>query len=167
MKNQNPLLTFDSGGRVYACDLLWVREILRRPPVRFVEGAPPVVRGLIHLRGQILTALDLEARLGRPLTDVPPTERCIVFKTASELERLASPPDDAKQAGLDVLGILVDSIGEIVPSGTEVLPPPPGTLSGMDPACTSGVIPLRDTLATVLKIGAVLSPESLSQAPDL
>jgi purine-binding chemotaxis protein CheW len=159
----NPILTFESGGRVFGCDLLWIREILRRPPVRSVECAPKLVRGLIHLRGQILTALDLEARLG--IADgTPPTERCIVFKTAAELASLASPPSDAGQAGPDMLGILVDSIGEIIPPGTDILPPPPGTLSGIDPACTSGVVALRDALAIVLKIGSVLAPESPSRA---
>ena len=58
------LLTFRTQGRWYACDLLWVREILRQPSLTPVDQAPPIVRGLIHLRGQILTALDLDLRLG-------------------------------------------------------------------------------------------------------
>ena len=156
MTNQNPLLTFESGGRAFCCDLLWVREILRCPPVRVVDCSPKVVRGLIHLRGQILTAFDLDARLGLASGTLP-TERCIVFKTAAELATLPIPPEDASQAGLDMAGILVDTIGEIIPSGTEILPAPPETLSGIDPTCTSGVVALRDSLAVVLKIGSFLT----------
>ena len=166
MTNQNPLLAFESGGRVFCCDLLWVREILRCPPVRVVNCSPKVVRGLVHLRGQILTAFDLDARLGLPPGTLP-TERCIVFKTAAELATLPIPPDDASLVGSDMVGILVDAIGEIIPSGTELLPAPPEALSGIDPACTCGVIAQRDTLAIVLKIGSFLSAgtmEPTSQA---
>ena len=167
MTNQNPLLTFELGGQVFGCDLLWIREILRCPRVRAVDCAPKVVRGLVHLRGQILTALDLEVRLGMVPARTPPVERCIVFKTAAELAPLATPPADACQAGPDMAGILVDTIGEIIPAGTEILPAPPDALSGIDPACTSGVVALRDSLAIVLKIGAILSAgttEATSQA---
>ena len=156
MTNQNPLLTFESSGRVFCCDLLWVREILRCPPVRVVDCSPKVVRGLIHLRGQILTAFDLNERLGLASGTVP-TERCIVFKTGTELAALPNPPDDASLAGLDMAGILVDTIGEIIPAGTEILPAVPESLSGIDPLCTSGVVALSNSLVIVLKIGAFLS----------
>ena len=166
MTNQNPLLTFESGGRAFCCDLLWVREILRCPPVRVVDCSPKVVRGLIHLRGQILTAFDLDARLGL-VPGTLPTERCIVFKTAAELATLPIPPEDARKAGPDMAGILVNTIGEIIPVGTEILPTPPESLSGIDPACTSGVVALHDSLAILLKIGSILTAgttETASQA---
>jgi len=157
MKSSTPMLVFESRGRRYACDLLWIREVLRQPPVHIVDSAPAVVRGLVHLRGQILTALDLEARIGRSSQGDAPSARCIVFKTATELSRLPVPPTDVHLAEEDLLGILVDGIGDIMPVGTDILPPPPESLSGLDPACTSGVIPLRDDLVTVLNIGPVLA----------
>jgi chemotaxis signal transduction protein len=58
------LLGFSSCGRQYACDLLWVKEVLRSPIVTPVRLAASYVRGVVHLRGQILTALDLVSSIG-------------------------------------------------------------------------------------------------------
>lgn len=46
-------------------DALGVQEVLRSPGLTPVPLAPPAIRGLINLRGQIVTAVDLGARLGR------------------------------------------------------------------------------------------------------
>lgn len=150
------LLTFRTQGRWYACDLLWTREILRRPELTPVDGAPPSVRGLIHLRGQILTALDLDRRLGHEPAASPASERCIVFKTSPELARLAAPPADAELAGTDLVGVLVDQIGDILDRPDSLLPPPPEALSGLRQTCIAGVLPRPEGLVTLLHMGAVL-----------
>ncbi|MEI8293458.1 MAG: chemotaxis protein CheW [bacterium] len=150
-------LGFSSCGRQYACDLLWVKEVLRCPSVTPVNLAANYVRGVVHLRGQILTALDLEARLGHECTDSRPTGRCIVFKTTNDLVRLPHPPADFELADSDPIGLLVDAIGDILPPGTIVLPAPPETLSGLDTRFIAGVISSADHLTTVLQIGNFVS----------
>lgn len=150
-------LTFLVHGRWYACDLLWVREILRQPRITPVDRAPPAVRGLVHLRGQILTALDLENRLGSATSGACTGHRCIVFKTAAELARLAVQPDDASHAGPDLLGVIIDEIGDILHETETLLPPPPETLSGLDHACIAGVLPRPEGLVIKLNVGALLS----------
>ena len=162
MSDPTQLLTFNAHGRWYACDLLWVREILRLPAITPVDRAPPTVRGLIHLRGQILTALDLDARLGLPAHGAPPSSRCVVFKSTVELARLAVQPAQAERAGQDLLGILVDEVGDILLLPEAVLPPPPELMSGLDHACVAGVIPRPEGLVTLLHIGALLSPPDLA-----
>jgi purine-binding chemotaxis protein CheW len=156
------LLTFRTQGRLYACDLLWVHEILRQPGVTEVNCAPPEVLGLIHLRGQILTALDLDRRLGHPPAAKPPSARCIVFKTAGELARLAAPPADADRAGNDLVGILVDSIGDILTTNQDLLPPPNDSLSKLDTACFAGVLARPEGLVALLNVGHLLSPSALA-----
>jgi purine-binding chemotaxis protein CheW len=158
------LLTFKSQGRHYACDLLWVHEILRRPALTPVRRAPPEVRGLVHLRGQILTALDLDQRLGYPPPERPADARCIVFKTAAELSRLAHPPADADQAGQDLVGILVDAIGDILADSGTLLPPPAETLTRLDSLCIQGVITRPEGLVALLNVGRLLTPSSLLTA---
>ena len=157
MSAPTQLLTFKTSGRWYACDLLWVREILRHPALTPVDRAPPTVRGLIHLRGQILTALDLDCRLGLHPQTEPASSRCVVFKSSVELARLALPPTESELVGQDLLGIIVDEIGDILTRPDAVLPPPPEMLSGMDPSCVAGVIPRTEGLVTLLNIGALLS----------
>jgi purine-binding chemotaxis protein CheW len=151
------LLGFESQGRRYACDLLWVKEVLRSPLVTPVCLAPAYVRGVIHLRGQILTALDLETRLGHTAVEPLPSNRCIVFKTAVDLVRLSNPPEDSAAADSDTMGILVDAIGDILPPGSPVLPAPPEALSGLDSRFIEGVISDSGQLVTVLRIGALIS----------
>ncbi len=63
-QRESQLLGFSSRGRDYACDLLWVKEVLRSPTVSPVNLVPSYVRGVVHLRGQILTALDLGGEVG-------------------------------------------------------------------------------------------------------
>ena len=164
MSQPTQLLTFRTQGRWYACDLLWVREILRQPSITPVDQAPPIVRGLIHLRGQILTALDLDLRLGCAGGAEKPSACCIVFKTSVELGRLAQQPESAEQAGQDLLGILVDEIGDILSQQERVLPPPPESLSGLDPACIAGVIPRPAGLVSLLHVHALLRPSTATAA---
>lgn len=150
-------LGFSSCGRNYACDLLWVKEVLRSPSVTPVNLAANYVRGAVHLRGQILTAFDLEARLGHPDLNNKPTSRCIVFKTTNDLLRLPNPPEGYELADADPTGLLVDSIGDILPPGTVVLPPPPEALSGLDSRFVTGVISSGEKLTTVLHVGNIVS----------
>jgi hypothetical protein len=50
-------------GTVYGCDIGSVREIVPIRHATRLPGAPPYVRGLINLRGAIVTVIDLAARL--------------------------------------------------------------------------------------------------------
>jgi purine-binding chemotaxis protein CheW len=159
------VLTFLTQGRWYACDLLWVREILRNPKITPVDKAHPAVRGLVHLRGQILTALDLDRRIGHGAAARPPVKRCIVFKTATDLGRLAVQPPDAEAAGADLLGIVVDEIGDIISGSAQVLPPPPETLSGLAHECIAGVLTRPEGLTTLLNIGTLLTVTSPAATP--
>jgi purine-binding chemotaxis protein CheW len=58
-----PTLLFRVGDVVYGCDIGDAQEILPLRPASRLPGAPPYVRGLINVRGTIVTLLDLAARL--------------------------------------------------------------------------------------------------------
>ena len=67
-----PTLLFRVGGSVYGCDITEAREIIPLRPMTRLPGAPAFVRGLLNIRGTIVTVLDLGVRLdaGRaPITD--------------------------------------------------------------------------------------------------
>ena len=60
------LCTFRLDDLSFGVPVEQVQEVLRCQPMTRVPLAPAVVRGLINLRGQIVTAFDLHRRLGLP-----------------------------------------------------------------------------------------------------
>ena len=63
------LVVFSLGAEEYGLPITAVQEIIRYQEMTRVPLAPPVVRGLINLRGQIVTAIDLRRRL--EMKDLP------------------------------------------------------------------------------------------------
>src|SRR5207248_7146076 len=64
MTTERRYCTFIVGGGYYGVDVTRVQEIVRRQELTRVPLAPPEISGLINLRGQIVTAIDLRRKLG-------------------------------------------------------------------------------------------------------
>src|SRR5271155_5955089 len=97
MADAHQYCTFYVDGHYFGLDVLKVQEIIRYQEMTRVPLAPPVVRGLINLRGQIVTALDLRRRL--ELSDRPPGQ---------------FPLNVVVQADAGAGSQLVDDIGAVV-----------------------------------------------------
>jgi purine-binding chemotaxis protein CheW len=133
MADAKQLCTFTVGGRSFGIDVARVQEVIRFQPMTRVPLAPPVVRGLINLRGQIVTAVDLRRRLGledRPAGVLPMN---VVVRT-----------DDT------MVSLLVDEIGDVIEAPDEGMERPPDTLEGPARELVRGVLKLRDRLLLVL-----------------
>ena len=63
------LSTFHVGRYLFGVDVALVQEIVRLQTITPVPLSPPEIAGLINLRGEVLTAIDLRARLGLPRSD--------------------------------------------------------------------------------------------------
>jgi len=110
------LTIFAVGDLLCALENLRVREISGLRPVTPVYHAPPHVRGVVNLRGQIMTVIDLGVRFG---IGPVPTDR----KT-----RILVVP-----AGDEDVGLIVDSVEDVMNADPSDLEPPPsnlGTVSG-------------------------------------
>src|ERR1700746_2142964 len=97
MSKSHLLCTFILDGLYFGVDVLKVQEIIRYQEMTRVPLAPPVVRGLINLRGQIVTAIDLRRRL--ELTDRPADQLPI---------NVVVHTDDG------AVSLLVDEIGDVL-----------------------------------------------------
>jgi len=62
--NQQQLVVFKLGGEDFGVDIMQVREIIRKGDITAVPNAPEFVTGVINLRGQITTIIDLRRKLG-------------------------------------------------------------------------------------------------------
>ncbi|MFZ5928004.1 MAG: chemotaxis protein CheW [Acidobacteriota bacterium] len=135
------LLVFRAGGESYALSMECVREVERVSRVTPVPGAPPFVRGLVNLRGEILPLLDLAALFGRK--GETPAPRLIVAQASS-----ADP----------VVALMVEELNGLAPfHETEVEPPP-------QPGPVRGSLEHRDRRVWWIDPVAVFGSEALEKA---
>lgn len=87
---------FSAGGETFALSLTVVREILKPPPITEVPRSRPDVLGIVSVRGQITTVVDLRRRLNFAPRDVTPQTRILLVEGADE-----------------VLGLLVDEVTQV------------------------------------------------------
>lgn len=129
MTGVNQLCTFYLDDLYFGVDVQKVQEVIRYQEMTRIPLAPPVVRGLINLRGQIVTAIDMRRRL--ELSDFPE-------------ERL--PMNVVIRTDSGPLSLLVDEIGDVLEVNEEEFEQPPETLRGMVREMIRGTYKLRNRL---------------------
>ena len=125
--------TFFIADLFFGVDVLHVQEVLRFQPMTPVPQAPDVIEGLINLRGQIVTAIDMRRRLQMPRLGGDRTPMNIVVKT----------PDGA-------VSLLVDEIGDVLDMDAANYERPPDNLDPTARELISGVYKMKDRLLLVL-----------------
>ena len=148
MTDETRFCTFFLDGLFFGIEVERVQEVFRYQQMTRVPRAANVVEGLINLRGQIVTALDLRRRLElrpRPEGDLPMN---IVLHS-----------DDLS------VSLLVDDIGDVVEVTSEAFEAPPETLSGVARELILGAYKLDDRLLLILDTDkAATTPASGSAA---
>jgi len=117
----------------FGVEVLKVQEVIRYQEMTKVPLAPPIVRGLINLRGQIVTAIDLRRRLGLP-------DRAAGMRPTNVVVRT----DDG------LVSLLVDEIGDVQEIQKEAFEQPPETLDAAARAFIRGAYKLEGRLLLVL-----------------
>lgn len=136
--------TFELDSLCFGIEVVEVQEVLRYQTMTRVPLAPGMVRGLINLRGQIVTAVDLRHRLGLPPLAQDRLPMNIVVRT-----------EDGP------ISFLVDEIGEVVEVADEAFESPPGNLTGFAREATRGVYKLEQRLLLVLDTKRILQADEL------
>ncbi|WP_390888667.1 chemotaxis protein CheW [Frigoriglobus tundricola] len=134
------LCTFTLAGHHFGVPVGRVQEVIRHQEMTAVPLAPPLVRGLINLRGQIVTALDLRQPLDLP--PAPPGAR---------------PTNVVVRAGADLYSLLVDEIGDVIEVGADAFEPPPDTLTGRCRDLIRGAFKLDARLLLLLDTDRLLA----------
>jgi purine-binding chemotaxis protein CheW len=129
------LATFRLDDQVYGVDVAGVQEVLRSQARTRVPLAPPAIAGLINLRGQVLTAIELREQLGlAPRADgVEPM--VVVIRVSGE-----------------PVALLVDSIGAVIDVEDGQFEDPPDTLTGTARDFILGAYKLDDHLLLSLDV---------------
>jgi purine-binding chemotaxis protein CheW len=121
-------------GNFFGVEVGQVQEVLRYQEMTRVPLAPPVVCGLINLRGQIVIALDLRRRLGLEEAPTGALPTNVVIRTAD-----------------GPVSLLVDDIGEVLAPDEAAFEPVPETLKGMARELIRGAYKLPERLLLVLE----------------
>ena len=133
MDNNEKFSTFYLDGLWFGIKVEEIQEVLRYQDITPVPLAPPAILGLINLRGQIITAIDLRRRLG-----------------LSELAVSRQSINIVVRGGEDTASLLVDTLGEVVEVGQETLETPPDTIDAASRSLIRGVHKLKDGLMHIV-----------------
>ena len=133
------LATFSVQGRTLGVDVARVREVTRARELTPVPLAGPAIAGLMNLRGEIVTAIDLRVRLGLPPVD------------ADEV-----PGMHVVLSGAEPVSLLVDDVGDVVEVDEEAFEPPPIAVGGPAGELILGAHPREDVLLLELDLDRAL-----------
>ena len=139
MAQQQQFCTFFLDGLRFGVDVQKVQEVVPYQEMTRVPLAPPTVRGLLNLRGQIVTGIDLRRRLELP-------ERAAGALPMNVVLRGEDSP----------VSFLVDEIGEVIEVAADAWERPPETLQGRVRELIQGVYPLQDELLLILDTARTL-----------
>ncbi len=153
--------TFYLKDNMFAVNVLLVQEINRNPEVTDVDPSPDFVVGLMNLRGQIVTVLDLGVRFGLDRIVLSKKSRCVVLKTDNEIEKKRSEGLISEKTSVDMVGLLVDGIGEMVTLESEDMEPPPANIHGVDSKYIKGIIKLDKNVVPAINTTEILEIEEM------
>ena len=148
--------TFLLSGQLFGIDILVIREINRQLEITPVPHAFDYIRGLLNLRGQIVTILDLNCRLGLEQAIVSDKSHNIILKTEQELQNLDLNREYMDLTSTDKVGLLVDDIREVVIVSEDSIEPPPANIGKIDGQFLTGVIKQNNALIAVLSVEKLL-----------
>ena len=146
MADQRQLCTFFLDDRFFGIEVGKVQEVIRYQPITPVPLAPSVVRGLINLRGQIVTAIDLRRLL----------------QVGDRLDQRL-PINIVIQTWQSTFSLLVDRIGDVLEVNEACFEHPPDTLDGIARELIRGAYKLQGRLLLVLNVEKLFSLEILNR----
>lgn len=137
--NNLELATFYVGDALYGLEILRIQEINRLMDFTMVPQAPEYVTGIMNLRGQIVTVIDLSKKLGLAGTELRDENRNIIVNDQGEY-----------------IGLLVDRISDVVRSDIDKIEPPPSNMGGVQGKYLQGVYKTEKKLIGILNVEELL-----------
>jgi purine-binding chemotaxis protein CheW len=146
MSDTRQLCTFTLDNLLYGVEVVNVQEVIRYQDMTKVPLASSMVRGLINLRGQIVTAIDMRARLGLPALGGDHQPMNVVLRTAD-----------------GVVSLLVDEIGDVLELDGRSFEQAPETMAGVFRDVVVGVYKLETRLLLLLNVERIIALGSVEQ----
>jgi purine-binding chemotaxis protein CheW len=137
------LLTFYAGEALCGMDILKIQEINKILAMTPIPGAPGYVRGILNLRGKIVTVIDLCKKIGLPPIEIRREDnRNIIVNSGNEY-----------------VGLLVEGICDIVQADLGEVQPIPPNIGGVQRKYFEGALNTDNCLIGILNAEEVLKVE--------
>ena len=145
------LVIFQLGGEEFGVEIMQVQEIIRMPEITRIPQSPEYVEGVINLRGKIIVVINLDTRFDLNSKELDDDSRIIIV-----------------EVGENVVGMVVDSVSEVLRLSTSSVEAAPEIISSKIKAdYLKGVGKLDDRLLILLDLERVLSEEEMSQVASV
>ena len=140
------LVTFRLKDETYGINVMQVQEVLRVTEIAPVPGAPDYVLGIVNLRGNVVTVIDTRTRFGLPTTERDDASRIVIIESEEQ-----------------VVGMLVDSVAEVVELRQSEIDAAPNTGNEESSRYIQGVASRDDDLLIVVDLNKLLSEQEWSE----
>jgi purine-binding chemotaxis protein CheW len=137
-------LTFTLGAEHYGLDIMQVKEIRGYETVTKIANAPPFIKGVLNLRGDIVPIVDL--RLKFDVGEATYNEFTIVIML---------------HIGERIVGIVVDAVSDVINIGSDEVKPPPQFGVAFDSQYLHGLVAVNDHMVILLNIEKLISSQEL------
>ena len=147
-EREGKYLTFTLAEEEYGIGILKIKEIIGMMPITTVPQTPEFVKGVINLRGKVIPVIDLRLRFG--IGEIDYTERtCIIVV------------EIAGQAGTVLIGIVVDSVSEVLNVKGDDIEDTPTFGTKLDTEYILGMAKMEGGVKILLDIDRVLNTEEV------
>ena len=140
------LVVFCIGKEFYGISIESVHEIIKVPDITAMPDAPGFFEGVINLRGKIIPVIDLRKRLRLRKAEKNRSSRILITENQGRL-----------------VGLLVDSVSEVLKLNPESIEEPPQMISAIGIEYITGVAKVAGRLVTLMDIEKVLSAEDMNK----
>jgi purine-binding chemotaxis protein CheW len=142
-------LSFKLEEEEFALDISKVREVLDFTKITKVPQTPDFMKGVINLRGSVVPVVDLNMKFGKMTTNKTVNTRIIIGEISIEGDNT-------------VLGVLADSVNEVMELEPESIEPPPRIGTRLNTDFIKGMGKREEEFVMILDIDKVFSAEELS-----
>ena len=139
-KGNQDIIAFRVNTIFCGLDITYVQEINKHINITKVYGSPKYISGIVNLRGQIVTIIDMRTKFGMMDVGIRDDMRIIVVKSGSEQ-----------------IGLLVDSVEDVFEANLEQIEPAPSNVKGISGTFFEGVLKREKELLMILDTAKIVA----------
>ncbi|MBF0453304.1 MAG: purine-binding chemotaxis protein CheW [Magnetococcales bacterium] len=158
--------TFTLGELYLGIDIILVREINRSMECTPVPGSQDYIRGMLNIRGRVISLFDLKRRLGwseDEVSDSTIKQYNVIMKTRAEVMKINPELATARCPWEDPVGLAVDQLGDVREIVDDNILPPPANLRGIAADFVHGVVEFEQNLLIIIDVAMVLGLDKHNQ----